>query len=327
MNKLLLLITTLLATIPVLAQQSVNPSAKGWRLDNIDLSFTAGTTGLGFDLASPVYHDFRLRLGAAWMPRFSQTMHFDIQVGDEQEDKYDAQGNRRETKFDRLSSRLEGLTGYHVDQQVDMIGKPTYSNVHLLVDFMPFRNKNWYLTAGVFYGSSTIAEAINSVYDAPSLVGVNYYNNLYTKIEEGEPIVELNRKPIYLDVEQEEKILAYGRMGIYIGDYVDDNKGQYIMVPDDNCTVSARILANRWKPFLGIGYKGRLIRGDDRYYIGFDCGAMFWGGSPDILTHDGTNLTEDVRNVRGRVGDYVSLAKAFKVMPVLNLKLTRRISF
>ena len=291
------------------------------------LSLTAGTTGLGFDLSSPVYHDFRLRLGAAWMPRFEQTMHFDIQVGDQAEDKYDAQGNRRETKFDRLASRLEAITGYHVDQQVDMIGKPTYYDLHLMFDFMPFRNKNWHLTAGLFYGPKNFAEAVNSVYDAPSLVGVNYYNNLYTKIEEGEPIVEINKKPIYLDVEQEEKILSYGRMGIHIGDYKDSQQGEYVMVPDENCMVSAVVQVNRWKPYLGCDYSGRLIRGDDRYFIGFDCGAMFWGGSPDVYTHDGTNLTKDVKNVRGRVGDYVAIAKAFKVMPVLNLKLTRRITF
>ena len=52
---------------------------------------------------------------------------------------------------------------------------------------------------------------------------------------------------------------------------------------------------------------------------------MFWGGTPKILTHDGTDLANDVDHVRGKVGDYVKIIKAFKVYPVLSLRLTRKI--
>ena len=52
---------------------------------------------------------------------------------------------------------------------------------------------------------------------------------------------------------------------------------------------------------------------------------MFWGGTPKVVTHDGTDLVNDVDNVRGKVGDYVEIIKKFKVFPVLNLRITRRL--
>lgn len=321
-NSVALAILSLFWTVFVSAQ---SPSLSSSNPMNFEVGITVGTTGIGVQLASPVYNNFRARLTASYMPHFEQSMYFDIQVGDNTESKFDAQGNRVETRFDRLSSRLEQITGYHVDDQVEMIGKPTYYNVGLMVDYYPLAKKNWYLSVGLFYGNRIIAEAVNSLNDAPSLVGVNLYNNIYMKIQEGEPIYN----NMYLPLEQEEKILSYGRMGIHVGELKPSDQTEsevirpYLMEPDANCTVSAMITVNRWKPYLGFGYSGRLLKGNDRYHIGFDCGAMFWGGTPSIVTHDGTNLSKDVYNIRGKAGDYVTLIKSFKVMPVVNLTLTR----
>ena len=301
-----------------------------------EVGVTLGSTGIGVQGGVMIGEALRIRGEASVMARFEHTMHFDVQVGEQNESKYDANGQRRETKFDRLSKKLKEVTGYEVDEQVDMVGKPTYWNVGLLVDWFPFKqNRHWYVTGGVMYGNRIIAEAVNSIHDAATLVGVNFYNNMYQKIEEGEPIMEVNQRPIYLDVEQEEKILSYGRMGIHVGDYKYDQTttdgtvtakaGQaYLMEPDEDCTVSATIHVNRWKPYLGIGYQGRLLKGNDQFMIGFDGGVLFWGGTPSIVTHDGTNLSKDVDNIRGKVGDYVDLISSFKVMPVLRVTLSKK---
>jgi hypothetical protein len=87
----------------------------------------------------------------------------------------------------------------------------------------------------------------------------------------------------------------------------------------------AEMKVNSFKPYLGFGYGGNLIKGNDRCKISFDCGALFWGGTPSIKTHDGTDLTKDVENIRGKVGDYVDLAKKIKVFPVLNLRVAYRL--
>jgi hypothetical protein len=76
---------------------------------------------------------------------------------------------------------------------------------------------------------------------------------------------------------------------------------------------------------VGFGYGGRLMKKRDDWKVSFDCGVMFWGGTPDLYVHDGMNLTKDVENITGQVGTYVDLLKAFKVYPVLSFRLTKRI--
>ena len=44
-----------------------------------------------------------------------------------------------------------------------------------------------------------------------------------------------------------------------------------------------------------------------------------------VTTEPGVDLAKDVKNVPGKVGDYVKLLKSFKVYPVVELRLTRRI--
>lgn len=335
MRKLYLLLTVFTAFTTVQAQVS-NEEKTSQAFRHLDISLTAGTTGIGFDLATPIVSDLvQLRAGFDIMPRWEKKMHFDIQ-------SFDADGNVVSQKFDRLSSLMYDVTGYKVDANIDMIGKPTYWNVKLLVDVFPFRNKHWHFTAGFYWGPSKIAEAYNTTEDAPSLFAVGMYNHLYQNAWNNyngiyTPLYELNEDTdIMLDGEIRDKLLQYGRMGIHVGDYVRDiydadgnlihHEGEpYRMEPDENSMVRATAKVNSFKPYLGFGYGGRLIKGNDNYHVSFDCGLLFWGGTPDCFTHDGTNLTKDVRNISGKVGTYVDLMSDFKVFPVLNLRLTKKI--
>ena len=83
--------------------------------------------------------------------------------------------------------------------------------------------------------------------------------------------------------------------------------------------------SNAFKPYVGFGYGGRLLKNRDDLKVSFDLGAMFWGGTPDLYVHDGVNLTKDVENIGGQVGDYVDLFKVFKVYPVLQVRFTKTI--
>ena len=133
-----------------------------------------------------------------------------------------------------------------------------------------------------------------------------------------------------------QNIADYGRMGVYIGVYKHDivdeegnvvhKKGEaYIIEPDENSMVKADMKVNSFKPYVGIGYDGRLLKGNDRITIGFDAGVMFWGGTPHLTTHDGTDLIHDVENVPGKVGDYVSLIQKAKAFPMVNARLSFRL--
>lgn len=292
---------------------------------HLDASLTLGTTGIGFDASSPVGEYVQLRAGFSFLPHFHHKMRFEVQVGDNAE--------ASESKFQRLSSLLKEMTGYQVDNSIDMIGVPTYYNFNLLVDVFPFKeNKHWHFTAGFYWGNSMIGKAYNTTEDMPSLVAVGIYNNMYEKAINYEPFVTINYNgvPIVITDDPEyqdmlyDRFMDYGRMGVRIGNFVSDGS-PYIIEPDENSMVKGDVKVNAFKPYLGFGYGGRLFKGDDKYKISFDCGALFWGGSPSIYTHDGTDLAKDVNNIRWKVGDYVSLIKGFKVFPVLNVRITRSI--
>lgn len=301
-------------------------------LHHIDVSLTAGSTGVGLDVAVPLSPSLGVRVGYAYMPSFKAKMTFGVQVGDSVESKYDAEGNRVETKFDRMANMLEDLTGYRVDDRVDMYGRPTMHSFKVLADVRPFPNKAWRLTAGLHIGPRRIAKAYNTTEDMASLVAVGIFNNMYEKAINWEPVsfggVSIDPDLLY------DKFAKYGLMNIHVGDFVRDmtdangvehKKGEpYRMVPNEASMVKATMRVNAVRPYVGFGYEGRLVRGSDAYWVSFDCGALFWGGTPHVLTHDGVDLTHDVENVRGSVGRYVDAIEGFKVFPVVDLRLTRR---
>lgn len=300
---------------------------------HFDIAATVGTTGLGIDVATTLGEYAQLRAGFSYMPRFEMNSTFRVQVGDSLDKKWDKNGNRLPTKFDKLAGYLKAVVGYDVDDEIDMTCKPTYYNAKLLVDFYPFPIKNWYITAGFYFGPSEIAKAYNTTKEMTTLLSVSMWNMFYDKAASVVP--EPIYGDFYLDPAIEQKLLANGRMGFHAGDYTHEgvdafgNKYQkgdpYMMVPDDKSgMVEAVIKVNRFKPYVGFGYGGAITK-DKLTRLSVDAGVMFWGGTPAMITHDGTNLTHDVENVKGKLGRYVDTAKLFQVFPVIELRLSRRI--
>ena len=326
------------------AQESAKtyiPVTQYWKEHNIfqhlDISLTAGTTGIGIDVASPVGKYVQLRAGYEFMPRFTKRMAFDLTINGQPARAYDKDGNRQETTFDRMKDFLYEFTGYDVDDHADMIGKPTINNFKFLVDVFPFRqNKHWHFTAGFYWGPSRFAYAENAIESMQTLSAVGIYNQMYNKAVNGEPLIKY--EGVSLDVPEElyQKIKDLGRLGFAVGyfkhDIIDDagniihkSGERYIVEPDNRGMVTVTAKSNSFKPYLGFGYGGRMIKNRDDWQVSFDCGAMFWGGTPDLYMHDGINLTEDVENISGQVGTYVDLFSSLKVFPVLSFRITKRI--
>ena len=328
MKKILFSFALAVVTLSSQAQNMFN---------HLDLGVTLGTTGIGLDAAMPVGDYVKLRTGFEVMPRFNYDMNFGVE-------SFDGTGTSiDQSTFNRMAEVLYGLTGFKVDQNVTMKGKPTMWNFKFMVDVYPFKNnKHWHFTAGFHWGPSKIAEAVNAQEDSPSLFAVGMYNHIYDVayadwvLDIPTPLIETKTTgAVYMDPSMEKTILSMGRMGIPIGKYSHDmtdaqgnvhKQGEtYYMQPNENSMVSVDARTNSFKPYLGVGYEGRLIKGNDNYKIGFDAGLMFWGGTPSIITHDGTDLVHDVEDINGKVGDYVKLIKGVKVFPVLNLRITRGI--
>ena len=328
MKKILFSFALAVVTLTSQAQNMFN---------HLDLGVTLGTTGIGLDAAMPVGDYVKLRTGFEVMPRFNYDMNFGVE-------SFDGTGTSiDQSTFNRMADVLYGLTGFKVDQNVTMKGKPTMWNFKFMVDVYPFKNnKHWHFTAGFHWGPSKIAEAVNAQEDSPSLFAVGMYNHIYDVayadwvLDIPTPLIETETTgAVYMDPSMEKTILSMGRMGIPIGKYSHDmtdaqgnvhKQGEtYYMQPNENSMVTVDARTNSFKPYLGVGYEGRLIKGNDNYKIGFDAGLMFWGGTPSIITHDGMDLANDVEDINGKVGDYVKLIKGVKAFPVLNLRITRRI--
>lgn len=328
MKKILFSFALAVVTLSSQAQNMFN---------HLDLGVTLGTTGIGLDAAMPVGDYVKLRTGFEVMPRFNYDMNFGVE-------SFDGTGTSiDQSTFNRMADVLYGLTGFKVDQNVTMKGKPTMWNFKFMVDVYPFKNnKHWHFTAGFHWGPSKIAEAVNAQEDSPSLFAVGMYNHIYDVayadwvLDIPTPLIETETTgAVYMDPSMEKTILSMGRMGIPIGKYSHEmtdaqgnvhKKGEtYYMQPNENSMVTVDARTNSFKPYLGVGYEGRLIKGNDNYKIGFDAGVMFWGGTPSIITHDGMDLANDVEDINGKVGDYVKLIKGVKAFPVLNLRITRRI--
>jgi hypothetical protein len=287
-------------------------SAYGQAFKKFDIGVTAGTLGVGLELSSPVTDFMRVRVGGTYMPHFNYNMNFDVQVGDSPEES--------QSKFTKLQGIMESVTGMHVDDNVKMVGTPSFNNVKLLVDFYPLRNnKHWSLTAGFYYGTSTIAKAVNATSEMSTLMAVSMYNTIYDRILNDDPVISVGDNDVYLSSTISDKVLNYGRMGIHVGDKLDGTP--YVMEPDENSMVSARFIVNKFKPYVGAGYECALTK-DKRLNFGTECGMLIWGGTPSIVTHDGTDLAKDVENIPGKVGSYVRFFKSFSVYPVLNFRIS-----
>ena len=294
-------------------------------IKSLDVAASLGTMGISVDASVPINDIVSIRAGVSYMPEFNTKMSFGVQVGTEPEKKYDDKGERIKTKFDKMSEMFYELTGYKIDESVDMDCSVNFVNAKLMVDIKPFTNKDWYISAGFFWGTRIIGKACNTTEDMTSTLAVGFYNRIYDKVYNFEPIIE----GISLPYEYEEKILRYGKMGMRLGSFNDkvDEDGKsvpYMMVPDQDGTVRANIKVNSFKPYLGFGWKHTLVN-SPKWSFGFEAGAIFWGGVPNIYTHDGTSLTRDVSGVSGKAGDIVSLVKAFPVYPLLEFRVTRRI--
>lgn len=345
--------------LPILNEQQSKyiPVFQYWKehdiFQHLDVSLSAGTTGIGLEVSSPIGEYVKLRAGFDYMPRFTAKMEFLAMIGDQPA----RQGNQVSSTFARMQTMLYDFTGVTVEDHVDMVGKPTMNNFKLLLDVFPFKNdKRWFrnvhFTAGFYWGPSKFAEAVNTTESMNSLIALSIYNNLYDKSyihqttgvpqyiivmpDPDDPDDASKNTQLGLTPTMEEKFLGFGRMGFRLGEFAHDvydadgniihAKGDtYVMDSDDRNMVVVKAKTNSFKPYLGVGYDGCLVKGRDDWKIGFNAGLWIWGGSPDLYLHDGVNLTTDVTNITGQVGDYVNLIKKFKVYPVLEVKLTKRI--
>lgn len=315
MKKIVLMLAAL-GAMSTQAQVAEKPSTM--MFDHLEVGATVGSTGFGLEAAMPCTKYLRVRAGVDVMPRFAVPMSFDIASYRD--------NSTQQTDFSKLQSMMQKISGFEVDQEVNMSAKPTMVNAKVMVDVYPLPEhrqwRHWHLTAGFYWGSRRIATASNTMEEMTSMLAIGQFNSTREYFCNERYIDEPIFGDTYIDPEMgdqiRDKLEDYGSVGVHVGDRPDGTP--YIMEPGSDGCVRARVYVNRFKPYLGVGYDSAVTK-DGRLTIGFDAGCMFWGGTPRIYTHEGVNLAKDVTNIKGKVGDYVDLMKSFKVYPVLSFRI------
>lgn len=335
-------------------------TAQNKLIKHLDVGITAGSPGIGIDLATPIIEDkVQLRVGGAWMPHINLKAEYTVEVGELGGTKQE-----QEERFNRLADLLYNFTGQRVTNKVGMDRIPTLNNVKMLVDVFPFKNKKWHITGGFYWGGKQIGKAYNDTKAMTCLNAVMIYNSMYEKALAEQPLLTYNGISVSLPPQFNKIVKDFGDMAIRIGDFAHDvvatediywehdgpiddvtleplyqkgdlrcAKGEvlyhegdpYRMKPSDiDGMVRASARVNSFKPYLGFGYGGNLHK-NERINLSFDCGCLFWGSDPAVKTHEGVNISHDLTNLHKSIRGNVELMKALKVYPVIDLRVSYRL--
>ena len=114
-----------------------------------------------------------------------------------------------------------------------------------------------------------------------------------------------------------------------------DNPNEYIVEPDANGIIHAKVVTNAVKPYFGIGFGRMVPKADKRIGVSCDIGVQLHGTpvmkayAPDVDRY--LELTSDAfgndfgPSFREDMDDALRIISKVKVWPVLNVRLTGRI--
>ena len=265
--KLIISIILLLSSFTTVNAESIlrKIQSHGY-LTHIEGAFTAGTTGLGFDVGFPLQEWGRLRIGGVWRPRGHYSDEYAVHINDE-------------NQWGQFGALMSIFVGVQPEKYVEMEGKSSMNNFKLLVDFFPIKkHRNFHVTIGFFLGNSTIVEAMNTSIGSNTVAAIKSYNTLRQKAINHEDI-DLSIFGLYpskSDIEiLYQKLIDMGEVTIPLGERTDANGNKTVVMecpdrltvikPDHEEVYNSTPLHRGWPNYLEcIG-----IQGCDRHFI--DC--------------------------------------------------------
>ena len=288
--------------------------------NHLAIGIGIGTEGASLDLALPIGHYVQLRAGMSYLPSIKLTKHFDASQT----------GSTGTSNFDSITSILHDITGLQFDEQIDMKATTQLWNGKILVDIFPFKKKNWFFSAGVYFGPKQVLHIENAAEDMGTLIALSTFNNIYNKVEDA--IANDNPAQIFGDIsltpQMMDQIMSIGRLGIAVGTYKQTTESHqagdiYNMVPDENGMIKLDVRSNVVRPYVGFGYRTAISR-DKRSFFSVDAGILCWG-TLKMITHDGTNLIKEVDVTNPMLKQYTDVVNHMKVYPAINIRFTRQI--
>ena len=314
-------ITTLFYSLPKQQTTEVLTDASDKLLFNhLAIGIGIGTEGASLDLALPIGHYVQLRAGMSYLPSIKLTKHFDASQS----------GSTGTSNFDSITSILHDITGLQFDEQIDMKATTQLWNGKILVDVFPFKKKNWFFSAGLYFGPKQVMHIENAAEDMGTLIALSTFNNIYNIVEEA--VANDNPAQIFggisLTPQMMDQIMSMGRMGIAVGTYKYTTESHqagdiYNMVPDENGMIKLDVRSNIVRPYVGFGYRTAISR-DKRSFFSVDAGILCWG-TLKMITHDGTNLIKEIDVTHPMLKQYTDVVNHMKVYPAINIRFTRQI--
>ena len=288
--------------------------------NHLAIGIGIGTEGASLDLALPIGHYVQLRAGMSYLPSIKLTKHFDASQS----------GSAGVSNFDSITSILHDITGLQFDEQIDMKATTQLWNGKILVDVFPFKKKNWFFSAGLYFGPKQVMHIENAAEDMGTLIALSTFNNIYNKVEDA--VANDNPAQIFGDIsltpQMMDQIMSIGRLGIAVGTYKQTTESHqagdiYNMVPDENGMIKLDVRSNIVRPYVGFGYRTAISR-DKRSFFSVDAGILCWG-TLKMITHDGTNLIKEVDVTNPMLKQYTDVVNHMKVYPAINIRFTRQI--
>lgn len=333
---------SLLALLPCLlmAQEKNYDLSKARPFSHLEVGATLGTPGIGLEVATPLNPYLKLRAGVSYLPKMGDVEGYTMKsVG----------GDITDTdKTSHLAKLLGDMIGNDgVDDCVDMERNIGYCNAKILLDWYPFESKKWHFTAGFYLGTKQIGEVVNRREEAPTMIAIIMYNDMYDQIQGlgpfEYPTIKVGSTSFELDPiageSVKERFNHYGRVAVQFGEYADGSP--FYTEPNRDGVIKAEAQVNAFKPYLGFGYNTPLGK-DGRWNLGFDVGALFWG-TPHVYSSgykynteatvykdkieyvDRICLVHDLHDIGGTVGSSIKFVKSFPVLPVLEVRLSYHI--
>ena len=313
----LIVFCTLASLLTIRAENWYSLKPSDGYFNHIDGAFTAGTTGLGIDLAFPLKDWGRLRIGGVWKPRG----HYS--------DTYVVHMDNPEAYWGQFSALVSTFVGVKPEKYIEMEGKSSMNHFKMLVDLFPIKNhRNFHVTIGFFWGTSNYVTATSTPISGNTIAAIKTFNTLRQKAINNEDIdlsfIGINTKSENLQEIREKlyrKIIEIGEVGIPLGERTDENGETHVVnaTINDKDVIEVKAEVNSFKPYIGAGYEIPITK-DKRTMIGIDAGILIWGGKPKVKVFEGlSNLAGN--NTAG----YLRSADKYPVYPEASIRISQRI--
>ncbi len=279
-----------LATGSLIAQKEKKP------FQHLGVGIEVGTTGIGFQIASPINSQFTLRAGLALFP-FTYSTNFDIDYGTNfSQADWNGILNTDVPGYGSIGQILEeNHLPTQLEDDVKLDAKLGLINGKILVDFYPSKKSSFHLTAGLYMGKS-------------KLITVTGY--VPTDIKEISDF--LDEEPYKTAIDE----AGYGHFSLNSGIVI----GDYTITPDNEGKVDASIKINGVKPYVGFGFGRAVLK--KRIGAQFELGAMFHG-KPKVVSNN--KDTQDLLKSEMDGSGFTDIMNKITVYPVMTFRLNGRI--